>query len=650
MSDNSRVRVSIVGVVIVALFASLLARLWFLQMGPDQSLGNIVSTLGTRVIQTDSPRGEILDRNGRILAQDVASWAVTVDRNMPNKTVNRLLGSLAEVLGVPEKTLRANYDSVRQSPLQPAVVDLNVPLPKQLAIREHSEDYPGVNVVELTVRKYPYDGLASQVLGYLGEVDALDPKQYKQLQKQGYQPGDLIGRDGVEAAYESVLRGKPTREVVQVDPTGKQVGPPVSVRPGQVGNNVKLTIDIDWQRAAEQSLAEGIAAARTSQDPSVTTSYKTLAATGGAVVVLNVHDGSVLAMASYPTYPLSWWIGGISTDHFALLSNPAAQNPLLNRATSGQYAPGSTFKLVPAIALNQYGVLGAGQYIYDGGSINLEGTVFHNDNGAVNRGVNLQRALTVSSDVYFYNAGNEFWKIWKLDPNRGLGIQHVAAGLGFGKPTGIELNEASGRIPDPTWKTAFANANYKTQADRDANSIWYPGDNILAAVGQGDDFVTPLQLADAYSTFANAALNNGTGTLWTPHVAEEVVDPVTKKVVRFIRPRSRGTITIDPYTYSQIAAGFSGAVHDPAGTAYDAFRGLFANVAGKTGTAQVPGKGPTSLFASYFPADNPQYAVVAVVEQGGHGAETAAPIVRHVIEAMTGLAPTQITRSQPGAD
>jgi penicillin-binding protein 2 len=649
MSDNSRVRVSIVGVVVIALFASLFVRLWFLQMGPDQSLGKVVSTLGTRVIQTESPRGEILDRNGKILAQDVASWAVTVDRNMPDKTLSRVLGSLAEVLDVPENTLRANYNSVRQSPLKAAVVDLNVPLPKQLAIREHSEDYPGVNVVELTVRKYPYDGLASQVLGYLGEVDALDPTQYKQLQKKGYQPGDLIGREGIEAAYEPVLRGKPTREVVQVDPTGKQVGPPVSVARGKVGDSVKLTIDIDWQRAAEQALAQGILAARAEQDPTVTT-YKPLAATGGAVVVLNVRDGSVLAMASYPTYPLSWWIGGISTDHFAQLNDPAAQNPLLNRATEGEYAPGSTFKLVSAIALNQYGVLPASQFIDDTGQITLEGTTFRNDNGEVNGNVNLQRALTVSSDVYFYNAGNEFWRIWKVDPNRGLGIQHVAGSLGFGKPSGIELNEAAGRIPDPTWKSAFAMANYKTSADRNANAIWYPGDNILAAVGQGDDFVTPLQLANAYSTFANAALNNGTGTLWTPHVAEEVVDPVTKKVVRFVRPRARDTITIDPNVYAQIAAGFSGAVHDPSGTAFNAFSGLFVNVSGKTGTAQIPGKGPTSLFASYFPADNPQYAVVAVVEQGGHGAETAAPIVRHVIEAMTGTARTQITRSQPGKD
>src|SRR5260221_9604791 len=147
MSDNSRVRVSIVGVVIVALFASLFARLWFLQMGPEQRLGAVVSTLSTRVIQTESPRGEILDRNGKILAHDVAEWAVTVDRNLSLKTRDRVLGQLSEVLGMPEKKLLANYESNRQSPLAPAVVALRVPLPQQLAIREHGEDYPGVRVV-----------------------------------------------------------------------------------------------------------------------------------------------------------------------------------------------------------------------------------------------------------------------------------------------------------------------------------------------------------------------------------------------------------------------------------------------------------------------------------------------------------------------
>ncbi len=655
MSDNSRVRVSIVGVVIVALFASLFARLWFLQMGPEQKLGKAVSTLATRVIQTESPRGEILDRNGKVLAQDVAAWAVTVDRNLKKATRDRVLGQLAEVLKVPERTLLANYQSVRQSPLPPAVVDLNVPLDAQLAIREHSEDYPGVNVAELTIRSYPNDGFASQLLGYLGEVDSVSKPQLKQLEAKGYQPGDLIGRDGVESAYESVLRGKPRRETVQVDPTGRQVGPPISVDPGTVGDNVKLTIDINVQKVAENSLKEGITAARGLQDEAHRDKgFLTLKPTGGAVVVLDVHDGSVLAMASNPTYNLSEWVGGISANNFALLSAPGAHNPLLNRVTDGQYAPGSAFKLVPSVALSKYNVLPASQFVDDNGSVKLEGSVFKNDNGTVNGPVDLQKALTVSSDVYFYNAGNDFWKIWKIDPNQGLGIQAVAGDLGFGRSTGIELGDVSGRIPTPAWKLAVANANYKKGSpDWNDHSTWYPADNIFAAVGQGDDFVTPLQLANAYATFANA---NGThiGTLWTPHVQAVVTDPTTKKTVEQYAPKARGTIDFGP-AYDSIAAGLRGVVADPQGTANAAFAGLLVPVAGKTGTAEIASQGntnfgSTSLFASYFPADNPRYAVVALVEQGGHGAQIAAPIVRQVIESIDQLPLTPIPTHSTGRD
>ena len=640
MSDNSRVRVSIVGVVIVALFASLFARLWFLQMGPEQRLARVVSTLSTRVIQTESPRGEILDRNGKVLAQDVAAWAVTVDRDLGPNTRDRVLGQLAEVLGIPEKTLRSNYDSKRQSPLEPAVVKLQVPLPQQLMIREHRADYPGVNVIELTIRSYPYDGLASQLLGYVGEIGS---DQLKQLKGKGYQAGDLIGRDGVEAAYESVLRGKPSRVTVQIDPTGKQVGPPVRVDPGTVGDNVKLSIDINVQKSAEHALAEGVAAAHTMQntsDAAKAKGYSTLNPTGGSVVVLDVNNGSVVAMASNPTYHLSWWVGGISTDHFALLSAPDAHNPLLNRATEGQYAPGSTFKLVPSIAMTRYGVRGAGQYIQDEGSVPLEGTVFRNDNGARNGSVDLQKALTVSSDVYFYTAANDFWGIWNAgDQQRGLGIETVARELGFGKKTGIELGEAAGRIPDPAWKTAFAEANYKKGSQElHYASIWYPADIIHAAVGQGDDFVTPLQLANAYATFANG------GTVWTPHVDGSVVDPMTKKTISTYAPKSRGTVAIDPYTRAQMVAGFTGAVASPLGTAYPAFQGsaIPGGVAGKTGTADVQNKASTSLFAAYTPIAAPEYAVVAVVEEGGHGAQISAPIVRQVIESIYGQPATPI--------
>ena len=207
MSDNSRVRVSIVGVVVVALFSTLIARLWFLQSGPENSLKVQAVVNSTRVIQTENPRGEILDSTGEVLVGDTASWAVTVDRDLSKSTVARVLGQLGEQLKLPVTSLESQYTSERQSSLEPAVVALNVSQPDRLAILQDPEDYPGVHVVELTVRAYPAldnGGDAAQVLGYVGEVDATE---LENLKKHGYLPGDDVGKAGAEAAFESVLRG-----------------------------------------------------------------------------------------------------------------------------------------------------------------------------------------------------------------------------------------------------------------------------------------------------------------------------------------------------------------------------------------------------------------------------------------------------------
>ena len=635
MSDNSHVRVSIVGVVIVALFASLVARLWFLQMGPERALGQEAVHLQQRVIQTESTRGEILDRNGKVLAQDRAAWAVTVDRNLNKKTRARVMGQLSELLGVPEPTLLANYTSKRQTPLLPAVVAFDIKVEQRVAVQEHQDIYPGVRVEELTVRTYPTaahykdDGLAAQALGYVGEIGA---DQLKQLKSRGYQVGDLIGRDGVEAAYESVLRGRPKRVTVQVDPRGQQIGPPVSVDPGSVGKNVYLTIDSRVQYVAEQALQDGINAARTQPEDPKFPGGPRLKAPAGAVVVLDAQDGSVVAMASNPTYPLSWWVGGMTQANFAALNNPAANNPLLNRATEGLYAPGSAFKLVSALAMTRYGIRGAYFTYNDTGSVTIGGPPpIFNDNHAVNGPVALQRAITVSSDTYFYTVGGKFWQTWNGgDETNGLGLQTEARDLGFGSVTGIELSEGTGRVPDPTWKKKFANILYSDQKLKDANSIWYPGDEVSLAVGQKDVVVTPLQLADAYACFAND------GTLLTPHIGMRIEDPASKRFTT-INPKPRGHVSFDETTRGQMQLGFAGVVGDKAGTAYNAFQGFPLNqtpVAGKTGTAQVAGKGPTSVFASYFTVNGRQYVAVALVEQGGHGADIAAPIVRRVIESM----------------
>jgi penicillin-binding protein 2 len=630
MSDNSRVRVSIVGVVVVALFCTLLARLWFLQSGPENNLKVQAVVDSTRVIQTQTPRGEIRDDKGRVLVRDRASWALTMDRNLSTTARDKVIGQLAELLHLKVRDLLSQYESPRQSPLEPAIVALDVSQPNRLEILQDPQDYPGVHVMELTVREYPQGALAAQVLGYVGEVPS---EAIARLSKKHYEPGDEIGLAGAEAAFESQLRGRPRRETIEVDPTGRQVGDPVSVDPGAVGNTVYLTIDSDVQRVAESSLAQGIAEVRTLQNTDVKTAFVKYAAPAGSVVVMNANTGALVALASNPTYDPNVWVGGISKTNYALLTNPFGNYPLVNRATQGLYAPGSTFKLVSSIAMANDGIRGIGDYYTDTGSVTIGGQPFSNAKGEAFGPVNLQQALTVSSDAYFYTVGNEFWRVWHAgDKARGLGIQTEARALGFGSTTGVELDESAGRVPDPAWKYAFAHANYKTKTERDQNGVWYPGDNLNLAVGQGDLVATPLQLANAYAAFAND------GTLWHPRIEDKVVNAQTKKTT-LVQSKAIRHLNLDPTVRATMLAGFQGAVSDPRGTAYNAFTGFPLSqfpIAGKTGTAQVKGKGDTSLFAAIFTANGQQYVVVAVVEQAGFGAQTAAPIVRRIIEQMTG--------------
>ncbi len=265
-------------------------------------------------------------------------------------------------------------------------------------------------------------------------------------------------------------------ETLEVDPTGRQVGPPRDVRPGTLGHDVYLTIDANVQRVAEESLLQGIASARRLKNDNVVKRYEKLKATSGAVIVLDVTDGSVIAMASFPSYDPSMFVGGITQKEYDALQDPANANPLLNRATDGLYAPGSTFKLVTAVATTRYGVRSASQSYLDRGYYETgDKRRLYNAKKSVFGPVNLSRAITVSSDAYFYSAGNEFWKRWKAgDTQSGLGIQTVAKEFGFGEPTGIELGEVTGLVPDPQWKHDFVRAYYKSEADKRANEPLVP--------------------------------------------------------------------------------------------------------------------------------------------------------------------------------
>jgi len=491
MKDR-RVRVAIVGVVVIALFSALLGRLWFLQVGGTETGVVVIAQNTLRRIQAESPRGLIVDANGVVLASDRVAWAVKIDRRLVGKERSTVVSRLSAVTHISVADINRRIKDMRQSPFEPAVVAIGkteVTDRVRLAILERQEYYPHVTVQIVPYRYYPAGQLAAHVLGYVGKISG--PTEAKK--HPGYEDNDTVGRAGVEATYDSYLHGTSRVENVAVDPAGRVVGDPKLVSAGHPGDNVQLTIDSKIQKVAEESLAQGIALARTQQNAEVKAlrleNYK---APGGSVVVLDANTGAVVAMASNPTYSPSEFVGGITQTQYESLTAPPAR--LLNRATQGLYPVGSTFKLVSSIAAVRYNFRGEFTPIQDPGSFTTQdGTRFSNANGQSHGTVDLRKALTVSSDVYFYTFGNAMWDVWKAgDRKRGYALQTVAREFGFGGKTGIPIDESRGRVPDATWKQAFAKKLYSNPQKQRENGSWNPGDDIQLAVGQGDLVATPL--------------------------------------------------------------------------------------------------------------------------------------------------------------
>ena len=400
---------------------------------------------------------------------------------------------------------------------------------------------------------------------------------------------------------------------------------------------MQLTLDLDVQKLAEDSLQQGLGAARGSYDRQ---QAKHFIAPAGSTVVLDPRDGSVVALASNPTYDPSIFVNGIKPELFAQLNDPASGFPLNDRAIQGQYAPGSTFKLATSLAALGHGMIDPKYTVDDGGRVKIGNRIFKNAGGEANGRVNLTRALTVSSDVFFYTLGNQFW----LQRSQfGDAMQDEARQLGMGKKTGIALPfEAGGRIPDPDTRKKLHDQNPKAFP----NGQWFAGDNVNLAIGQGEMVVSPLQLVNAYATFANG------GTVWVPRVGESVKDQNGTQL-RQITPQSVRKLNIPPEVRDPVMQGLMGVTTDPRGTAVGAFSGFpFATfpIAGKTGTAQAGNKQDTSLFVAFGPTQDPQYAVGVVMEEAGFGASAAAPVARRILESLAGKPTHPVSYAGGGPD
>lgn len=620
--DSGPLRLGVLGIVVVSLFAALLARLWYLQVMDAQTFKQVAASNQVRVVYEEAPRGRILDRNGEVLVDNRGSQVITIDRSEV-KDRPEVIGRLAALLNIPQAELRRRMADVRFSPYTPVPVADEVPEETVVYLREHQDQFPGVAAPTRPERAYPSGVLAAHLLGYVGQTTKaeLDARRSK-----GYREGDEIGKQGIERSYEDDLRGVPGSKRLQVNSEGKVLGPPLRETQPQQGRDVYLTIDRDIQATAESSLAQGLEGARRLTDRK----KKPFVAPAGSVVVLDPRDGSVLAMASSPSFDPAQFVNGIRPEMFRVLQDPASSAPLNNRATQGLYAPGSTFKLVTAIAALERGVVDARTTVLDGGSFRLRNCkgdkcIFRNAGGVANGRVNMARALTVSSDVYFYQLGASFWS---LRSQHGDAMQDVARRLGLGQRSGITLRpEAEGRVPDPATRRRLNEQNPKAFP----NGAWRTGDNINLAIGQGEMAVTPTQLATAYATFANG------GTVWQPRVADKVVDQ-QGRIQRQVEPVKLRTVSLPPAVRDPILAGLRGAVTGD-GTASGAFAGFpfeRLSVAGKTGTSQAPPRQDTALFVAFAPAENPQYVVAVVMEESGFGGSVAAPVARRVLERLAG--------------
>ena len=628
------------------MFAALGARLWFLQVLSAKANQLAAQQNGIRIVQSDAPRGRIYDREGNLIVGNRASLTILVKRDALGSHEEAVLFRLHRLLKMPVKELVTRINDPRYFVYTPVPVASDVPKSVAFQIAEHPELYPGVSYGVLPVRTYPDGDLAAQVLGYTGEISA---QQLKEPAFKGYAQGDIVGQTGVEATYERWLQGKKGEQKFKVNSSGRNLGPIGTAKQPVPGDDVVLSIDAKVQRLAEQSLQAGMQAARRTYD---STSGRDYAANAGAVIVMDPHNGQVLAMASSPTYDPRVAIDGFSTQEWNSLNSPTSGYPLLNRAIGSgltAYPPGSTFKPFVALSALRRGIATTtgsydcpGQYTVPG---DTSGVVYNNWSPANLGYMSLSQALNVSCDTVFYGFGYQDWVSYvrsgpgtasaALPDYRGRKqwLQQDLRSFGFGRPTGIDLpSEYGGRVPSPQWKAEV----HKQDPTAFPYGTWFPGDYINMSIGQGDTLVTPLQLADAYSAIANG------GTVWAPRVGLAIRRP-GGHVVKPIRPKRMGRL---PFSKTDLAFIRQALTNVPiTGTAATAFHGFpFSQVpvAGKTGTAEVAPHQPDSWFAAMAPANDPKYVVVCVVEQGGHGSTTAAPVVRSILEGLFHLTKTKL--------
>jgi penicillin-binding protein 2 len=610
-------RIAVIGVVAIVIFCALFFRLWALQVISGEQYLEDAKNNQIRTFRLAAPRGSIVDRNGNVLVSNtpgtlVQIWPAALEDVSAEKR-DALLRRLSRLLGVRPRKVHARVAAgLEKDPLTPITVRADVGELKTAYLMEHQSEFPGVQITETYLRHYDQGTIGAQILGYVGEISA---QQLKDKEDDGYAAGDRIGQTGIEAGYDSYLRGTSGVGQVYVDAMGRVTSQREFSQMPEPGDNIRLTIDSDLQRSAEDALAYGIRLAREQGE---------WAADGGALVAMNVKTGEILALASNPSFDPSVYVGTVEERDLKRLAKPEANYPTLDRATAGIYPPGSTFKPFTALAALQAGLLGPDEVIQCTGKRVVDGQVFMNWDPYRNEPMTLTTALANSCDTYFYDVGLRFYE----RPDSPL--QRWSKAMGFGRTTGIDVGpEETGLVPTPAWRRK----TFKTEIDK----IWTSGDSVQLAIGQGDLLVTPVQMTRAYAMIANG------GKLVEPHLVKAVEEPRNEGeppvVLRPYTPKPPRDLGIDPYALGVVQEGLFDATHASYGTSQATFGGFPVPIAGKTGTAEkfVRLPGFTGLrdqawWCGYGPYGKPEIAVCALIENGGHGGESAAPVALKVFE------------------
>jgi len=623
VSPQLALRVAVLGSIALVMFGVIFFRLWYLQVLTGEQYVQQARVNDQRDLPIPAPRGEILDRSGRpIVTTTITNAVQIVPSALPPEGPHRLAlyRRLGAQLGMRAKRIEELVISGHNAlPYAPVTIKTDAGPGALTVLAERQNDFPGVTQQQVSIRAYRYGETAAQALGYVGQVN---PPELKMKAFHGVRQGTVVGQEGVEFYYDRYLRGRPGVARVQVNSMGQPE--PTSLAPTEpvAGRSLKTTLDLPLQREAEKALREGIERANASGKP----------ANAGAYVALDPRNGQVLAMGSYPSFDPSLFAKPLTEAQYtALIGKSGSGGPLTNRATDGTYPTGSTFKPITAMAALEAGVINPTEGLGEGSCISVSTEQFCNAGHADYGPVGLVQALKVSSDTYFFKVG-------ELANSHGGVIQQEARKLGIGHTTGIDLpQEIEGIVPDRAWRARVAAAEISCEHRKRVRSCgisdgrqWSVGDNMHLAVGQGDLITSPLQMAVAYSTLANAYMHEGHGEVVRPHLGMEIDESNGGLVQTLSFPPVR-RVRLNYSDLSLVMEGIHQAASQPGGTSADVWAGWDQGkhpVYGKTGTAERPPKADQSWYMCYLPDPNHPIVIAVTVEQGGFGAETAAPIAR----------------------